>query len=270
MAKLIDFDRKYMAFAAKALKETDSLKDEELENVLNDSVTRWLKTSDADLDGKTPDTYFTDMTPEELAKGLTAYAESGINVPEPLYRQIAKTPACAPQLTEIARNRDLTEQTRGTALRLLCDMEADGLLALNADMLLAGGELSDAAADWLKSAGYAVVEALNARYDAADQDAREAILDVLCTYPGVVTTAKRLTQRLLLDHEKRALHASYAARLGDAALLEPLKKLYNLSDLTYYDYMEIRNAIEAIGGDPGPERQFYGDPDYERLRMQED
>ena len=36
--------------------------------------------------------------------------------------------------------------------------------------------------------------------------------------------------------------------------------------LTYFDYIEIRNAIEELGGDAGEERTFYGDPDFEAMR----
>ena len=266
MAKLIDFDKKYMAFAAGSLKEMANLKEDELEGALNDSVNRWLAAKDADLDGKTPDEYFADHSPEALTENLLAYCEADMRPPEPLYRRISKTRECAAPLFAIAGNRKLSGKARGTAFRLLVDMEADGLTNLAADMLLAEGEFSDEAAEWLKAAGYGVVEPLLLRYETADENAREAILDVLCAYPGVGRTAELLAERLLSGHEKRALHASYAARLGDEALLRPLEALAGLSDLTYYDYLEIRNAIEALGGDPGAERQFYGDPDFERLR----
>jgi hypothetical protein len=268
MAKLIDFDKKYMSFASKYVKDMANLSEDELEKALNDTVSKWLKEGDAELGGRTPDEYFAKMSPQELADNLAAYGEGGMNVPEPLYRRISGTAECAGPLAEIARNRALGEKTRGTALRLLIDMNAEGLETLAADMLLEGGELSDEAADWLKGAGYGVVGPLLSRYDAADEEVREAILDVLCAYPGVERTVKILSERLLSDHERRALHASYAARLGDESLLGPLKALCGMSDLTYFDYMEIRNAIEALGGEPGAERQFYGDPDFERLRAE--
>ena len=42
--------------------------------------------------------------------------------------------------------------------------------------------------------------------------------------------------------------------------------MIQLSDIGYVDYIELRNAIESLGGDPGEERTFYGDPDYEAMR----
>lgn len=46
----------------------------------------------------------------------------------------------------------------------------------------------------------------------------------------------------------------------------PLRAALSLSDLTYFEYLEIRNDIEALGEEVEGEREFYGDPDYEYLR----
>ena len=42
--------------------------------------------------------------------------------------------------------------------------------------------------------------------------------------------------------------------------------MLTLFDLTYFDYLALRDAVESLGGDAGEERTFYGDPDYEALR----
>lgn len=265
MKKLIDFDKKYMAFVARALKDMPALEEEAIEGTLNDLAARWLATRDAELGDRTPDEYFAKMAAPELMENLVGYGEAGMNVPEPLYRRISETDSCVEALARIARNRNLRADTRCTALRLLLDQNADGIFELAVDMLLEGVE---EASDWLKGAGYRVVEPLIAHYHSAEDARREAILDVLCAYPGVPRTAEILADALIVRHEKRALFASFAARLGDEALLKPLKALEKMSDLTYFDYLEIQNAIEALGGEPGPERQFYGDPDFEQLRAE--
>ena len=68
------------------------------------------------------------------------------------------------------------------------------------------------------------------------------------------------------DPEHRALYASYLAKLGDERALEPLRAMLGMYDIDYLDYLELRNAVEALGGDPGEERSFYGDPTFEALR----
>ena len=43
-------------------------------------------------------------------------------------------------------------------------------------------------------------------------------------------------------------------------------RMLDMTDLSYLDYIELRSAVEQLGGDPGEERVFNGDPDYETLR----
>ena len=68
------------------------------------------------------------------------------------------------------------------------------------------------------------------------------------------------------DAERRGLYAGLLADMGDERAVEPLKEAAALSDLRYLDYLEIRDAIESLGGDPGQPREFNGDPDYETMR----
>ena len=57
-----------------------------------------------------------------------------------------------------------------------------------------------------------------------------------------------------------------AGALRRRARRGPLKALLAATDISYYEYMELRNAVEALGGEVVREREFYGDPDYEYLR----
>ena len=66
--------------------------------------------------------------------------------------------------------------------------------------------------------------------------------------------------------EERAFAARLLGRYGDERAVGPLKALLAATDISYYEYMELRNAVEALGGEVVREREFYGDPDYEYLR----
>lgn len=264
MKKRIDFDGEYARFAAGKMREMGPVKDEEMENVLNETMRQWLETPAEWLDGRTPDQYFAEKTPEELVEQLTDYTQASMNMPEPLYGRIAETPACAPALKAAAVGANAAG--RATALRLLCDMNAPGLTEVCIDAISGRDDAAEIAVDFLKKGNYATAQAVLKRYDEFPEEDRMALMDVLCSYPGAPGVAERLTERLYNDPEHRGYYAMQAEKLGDEALIEPLLRLSQLSDLGYYDYKEIVNSIEALGGDPGPERQFYGDPDYEALR----
>ena len=66
--------------------------------------------------------------------------------------------------------------------------------------------------------------------------------------------------------ERRAQFASYLAKLGDERAIPMLKEAAQSPDINYLDYVEVVNAIEALGGERPPEREFSGDPYYESLR----
>ena len=59
--------------------------------------------------------------------------------------------------------------------------------------------------------------------------------------------------------------AAYLGRLGDERALPLLLERAREEGLRYLDYIELRSAIEALGGD-APERDFGEDPEYEALR----
>ena len=45
-----------------------------------------------------------------------------------------------------------------------------------------------------------------------------------------------------------------------------MQAMMQLTDIAYYDYIELRDAVEALGGEITNERSFYDDADFEALR----
>ena len=76
----------------------------------------------------------------------------------------------------------------------------------------------------------------------------------------------RLSMGLFRENpERRALFAGYLGKLGDERALEPLMQAAQDDRGRYLDYIELRNAIEAISGQEVPERDFSGDALYDYL-----
>ena len=127
-------------------------------------------------------------------------------------------------------------------------------------------ELADNAIDALKDMGRSAIQPMLEALPKATPAGQAALLDVLVNYPGyepVYQTAIRLFRS---RPEQRALFASYLAKLGDERALPALKALAASEETPYLDYIELRSAIEALGGD-APERDFDAqDPAYEAMR----
>ena len=92
---------------------------------------------------------------------------------------------------------------------------------------------------------------------------------MLCNFPGDERIYNYAESAFRNRPERRALFASYLAKLGDERAIEILRPALQYVDLGYLDYIEIRNAIEALGGEVEEEREFFGDPDYESMRSME-
>ena len=131
-------------------------------------------------------------------------------------------------------------------------------------------ELCDAAAESLAQMGTAAIEPMLNALDDCNDAGCEALCGVLSYYPD--TTGKVLKHLLRLIRKidaNVAVLAGYLGRLGDEGALETLVDLALDSDQSYLNYIELRSAIEMLGGD-APERDFdESDPEYEAMaRMQ--
>ena len=103
----------------------------------------------------------------------------------------------------------------------------------------------------------------------ANDAGKEALLDVLSNFPGneqVFQLALRLFRE---NPTRRALFAGYLGKLGDERALDDLMKVAMDDTVGYLDFIELRNAIEELGG-VAPEREFDNDdPDYAALQGME-
>jgi len=272
--KPIDFDRLFADYAhawvherMKVEKDLDAI-----EAGVPDLYRAWLKKPQAFLDGATPIQYFQSFqTPEALIGLMEEYRAAGIQIPDPLLERLDDMgQAAAVPLTALAADEDQDIALRMTALNLLIELESEEPLHLCLDLIdrrEPEDELADVAAEVLSALGERAVPAIRERLDGAGDAAMDTYLDLLCNFPGDERIYTLIVARFLRLADRRSLYANLLAKLGDERALEPLRKVALLSDLGYLDYLEVVNAIEALGGEPpATERSFDGDPAYESLR----
>jgi len=85
----------------------------------------------------------------------------------------------------------------------------------------------------------------------------------VCLLPGLTVYG---LLALTMKRTGTAVLADCLGRLGDERALPLLKKVAASEETPYLDYIELRSAIEALGGD-APEREFDAeDPAYEAMR----
>jgi hypothetical protein len=126
-------------------------------------------------------------------------------------------------------------------------------------------ELLDAALESLSAMGGKVLGPAKIAFTAADDAGKEALLDILCNKPGDDDVLLFAIRRFQACPDKRALYASYLGKLDDDRALEPLLAAAGQKDISYIDFIEIRCAIERLGGE-APFRDFSDDPTYQAVQ----
>ena len=114
--------------------------------------------------------------------------------------------------------------------------------------------------------GEAVVAPILAALPVTGEPGRDIFADILSNFPGEEETFRLLMERFERCEDRRALFASYLAKFGDDRALPVLLAAALDDNTNYLDYVEIVSAIDALGGDRPPERDFNGDPYYESLK----
>lgn len=273
--KCINFDRAFERYVAEWIKKnSEKYKDDMdvIEDMMPDVYLEFLKKPADFLDGVAPQDYFEQFdNADMLVNWLCDYIAQGVPVPDLLLERVTAlgNPAEKSLLALVARD-DLPEETQMTAISLLREMESKAPMQRYIDYIASLEEPSDKGdlcAEALMSMGESVVEPILAALSGAGQIGRDIFADVLSNYPGDERIYELMIERFVTRDERRALFASYLAKLGDERAIPMLKEAAQSPDINYLDYVEVVNAIEALGGERPPEREFSGDPYYESLRQ---
>ena len=273
--KCINFDRAFERYMAEWMKEnSEKYKDDMdvIEDMMPDVYLEFLKKPADFLDGIAPQDYFEQFdNADVLVNWLCDYIAQGVPVPDLLLERVTALgdPAEKSLLALVTRD-DLPEETQMTAISLLREMESKAPMQRYIDFIASLEEPSDKGdlcAEALMSMGESVVEPILAALSGAGQTGRDIFADVLSNYPGDERIYELMIERFVTRDERRALFASYLAKLGDERAIPMLKEAAQNPDINYLDYVEVVNAIEALGGERPPEREFSGDPYYESLRQ---
>ena len=269
---IINFDEHFAEFMSEWMKtHQDQYADfDEMEEDMPRIYMAFLNTRAKWLGNVTPGAYFTQFEdPKVLVDWLAQYCEENAPVPDLLMEQItAVGRPCEKRLLELLKDEEAPEEARMIAVNLLREMESvlPKMLYIHWQLNREGrDELKDNALESLTEMGECVVQPILQELPKANEAGEEALLEVLSHYPGNEQIF-RLAMKLFRERrERRALFAGYLAKLGDDRALPDLIAAANEDKLPYLTFIEIRNAIESMGG-VCPERTYEDDPEYEALR----
>ncbi len=270
----IDFDGRFSRWLRGFLEENqDSFTDvSQVEALLPQLYERFVTTPADWLSGLAPESYFEGQSPEALVAWILRYEAEEVPVPELLLDVIARQGKQAREaLIALIGNEGAPLSARMTAVNLLREMA----LPQPVDLYIAWqaaraeeDELADCALEGLEAEGEGVLPALLEALPYASQAGQEALLSVLSRYPGTEGVYEALIKLFDTAPERTSALAAYLGRLGDDRALPALVLRAASLEIDYLDYIELRSAIEALGGE-APEREFGEDPGYQAMRDME-
>lgn len=274
MFEILDFDANFKAYCEKWIEmNKGKFKTyEQMEDAMPEVYLRWLNSPAAFLDGETPGAYFQKYSSApELVKWLRLYDDAGISVPDQLLDRISDLgQQSIKPLIYTAKEDSYSPSLRVMAINLLKELDAgDAPLALCFALIDArqeNDELAEVASELLGGMAGRHIDEILSRLSEVNEHARETYLDILSNYPG----DERIYEALIGEFEARpemcALFAGLLGKYGDERALDALNRALEWENINYLDYIELKNAIEALGGECLSEREFAGDAYYEALK----
>lgn len=264
-----EFERYMMAYVKEHGKEYKNY--DAIEAAMPEIYERFLDTPANWLSNAKPGEYFEQFdNPKQLVNWMEDYIKQRIPVPDMLMNRISELGRTAEDaLMQLLQKERAPREAVMNAMTLLREIESTAPASMYVELQVSRkdgeDELADNALESLSDMEEKAVPAMLEALPRANAAGKVALLTLLCNYPGdekVFETALALFQML---PDQVAVLADCLAKLGDERALTELKKAAGSEETPYLDYIELRNAIEALGGEC-PEREFDAqDPAYEAM-----
>ena len=243
-----DFDKLFEKFLKNKIAENDGLTPDELEDKIPEFYEEWATSPNAETDGVSPEEYFERVTDPEKLVGMFVESNEGDSNPcSLLCDRIAEVKGCDVHLKKLV-DKDAEPKTAIAALNLLCEsgaeMPTDKMVEIMLDESADEG-LREACADEIKEDAGKIVEKLYAALADASVSLKEMIADVLVECDKDERTYE-LLRELFATSDNLPYVAGLIGKYGDERAAEYLYPA--LDDCNYMEYIEIRNAIEQMGG----------------------
>ena len=251
---------------------------DEMEEHVPDAYQEYLETPADFLNGQKPGLYFEQFSdPDALVEWLTEYIRQDVCVPDMLLNRIADLgEQAAPALYRTLQQNGQPDELRMHLVSLLRETASSLPWPLYVQWIAqwdGHNELTENAVESLESDDSdddRLPELIREAYGKATPHGKAAFLSIYSRHrrdSGMLHEAMALFR----DYpDLRPELASVLVRFDSEEALPLLKKAAQSQETDYLTYIELRNAIEALGGD-APRRTFADrDPEYDAMRAREE
>ncbi len=266
---MIDFQAAFAIWLRTQCTENLETMQEDMDELASRMYETWLDTPQEQFAGSAPSRYFDEYAPQELIDTLMEYADSHVPVPDPLCDAINSCDDSVPILLEHL-DRDLTDAQNQAVLERLSELQPEEMMepCMRQIILEEDAKANQSVQAILLFGQPAAKLALEAlQQDTYSDKVTDRLADIVSCCGPCEGALEYLCELFTKREDAVAFYAQCLAKIGDERALPLLVQASALPNLTYFDYLAVRDAIEELGGQLDNEREYSGDKDYMALEQ---
>lgn len=218
------------------------------------------------LDGKTPKEYAAELREDgEIFDYVSKCLENNIEVTDTICDEVVRAEGATEYLNGLLyeNNKD-AKLLAALLLKEIDDEEVEDIFI----SVLTNDEMPDevktVAFEYLSDGDDCVPEKILEIINSVPEKNQGILVEVLSNFKGRKDVFYWLVT-MLQRAEDVPMYAGLLGRYGDAAAIDILKSFASEVDINYVEFVEIRNAVEELGGEMTEEKDFSDDPYYKYI-----
>ncbi len=268
MVKIIDVDALFDKYISDYVySNIGKVKPEEIENKIPELYVEFGNAKLTELDGKTPNNYYTQFDGESLLDCLKKHLEKGVSVSDFLCEAITGNPQNEKILAKML-NEDNEEEFTLYLMNMLSDMNSTLCAQRYLEFILwdYSETIRELATENLAPMAELVKESVLAHYGEVERNKKACLTDILSNVKNDQRVFEILVNEFIVNADNLPLYANYLVKYGDEKALPYLLTAIENEKISYADFEELRFAIEALGGEYNKKRDFSADKTYKKIK----
>lgn len=239
---------------------------EALENDLGMLFNRFENVKVRTLDGKTPKEYARELREDgEIFDYVSKCLENNIEVTDTILDEVVRTEGAVEYLNGLLyeNNKD-AKMLASLLLKEIGGGEVEDIFI----SLLTNDEMPDevktVAFEYLSDGDDCIPDKILEIINGVPEKNQGILVEVLANFKGRKDVFFWLVT-MLQRAEDVPTYAGLLGRYGDTSAIDILKSFAKEVDINYVEFVEIRNAVEELGGEMSEEKDFSDDPYYKYI-----
>lgn len=218
------------------------------------------------LDGKTPKEYAAELREDgEIFDYVSKCLENNIEVTDTICDEVVRAEGATEYLNGLLyENNNDAKLLAALLLKEIDDEEVEDIFI----SVLTNDEMPDevktVAFEYLSDGDDCVPEKILEIINSVPEKNQGILVEVLSNFKGRKDVFYWLVT-MLQRAEDVPTYAGLLGRYGDAAAIDILKSFASEVDINYVEFVEIRNAVEELGGEMTEGKDFSDDPYYKYI-----